>query len=350
MELEQRSVADRLEGVPIPAECNQVVGHDEAMLRLTQSYQSGKMPHAWLLVGAKGSGKATLAFMMAKHILSHPDHHYAPNQLELDSIVDTVSKQIAHGAHPDLLHLTRSWNDKTKKFASKLSIDEIRRTNRFYGMTAGAGGWRITIIDTADDMNRNAANALLKILEEPPKRSLFFVLSNAPGNLLPTIRSRCQVLSLAPLKQADVLAILSKLAVQASDKDKTTAIELAEGSVRKTIQLLRGEIIKEYQQFETLMNSNAVGSAKEWKIAHDIANAITRKGQEQSFELFLDLVIGWIGKQVRREPTLPPETLASWASVWEKVNLSILENKTYNLDKKQVILSLFEVLFERNKT
>ena len=125
-----------------------------------------------------------------------------PDDLSVSGQRSGRARRSAAGAHPGLLVLKRGVNPKTGKLMTVLSVDEIRRLAGFFGMTSGAGGWRVAIVDTADDMNDNAANALLKMLEEPPGRAMLLLLSNTPGRLLPTIRSRCQRLDLRPLDEA----------------------------------------------------------------------------------------------------------------------------------------------------
>ncbi len=350
MELEERAVADRLDGIPTPSECTRLVGHDSAMKKLTHVYASGKMHHAWLISGPRGIGKASLAFCFAKHIFSQPNQTSAPELYDAATIPDTINRQVSQGAHPELLHLTRPWDPKAKKFKTQLTIEEVRRTKSFYGMTAGAGGWRITVVDCADDMNANAANALLKILEEPPKRSVFFVLTHAAGSLLPTIRSRCQMLSLQPLSAQSINTVLDQLKVLASEADRDRASRLSEGSVRRAIQLIHGDVMKDYNTFEKLMETQATGNGTDWGVVHKIADNISRKGREQELGLFLDLVMGWIGKQARHNKRAALSELASWAEVWEKASHSIAQAEAFNLDKKQLILSLFENLFTRNRS
>lgn len=184
--LDDRPIADRIDGVAVPAQCEAVVGHEQALQRLFESYRIGRMHHAWLISGPRGVGKASLASLFAKYMFCNPDPANLSGGFDPESISLPQHRQVAQGAHPQLLHLTRPWDDKAKRFKSQLSVDEIRRTQGFYGMTAGAGGWRITIVDAADEMNASAANALLKVLEEPPSRSLFFVLSHSTGKLLAT--------------------------------------------------------------------------------------------------------------------------------------------------------------------
>ena len=350
LEAELREVADRMDDVPLPAESTHLIGHESAVERLAHSYRSGKLHHAWLISGPRGIGKSTLAFHFARHVMANPDHKNASGSIEPDAWPESLVRQVAQGAHPDLLHLTRPWDDKGKKFKTQLSVDEIRRTQAFYGMTAGAGGWRITIVDAADDMNASAANALLKILEEPPKRSLFLVITHAAGGLLPTIRSRCQALSLCPLSDEQVAEVIKHTGLSWPPDQLTKAANLAGGSARRAIQLVRSDVLKHYKTFENLMQKQAIGSGSEWAQVHTIADAVSRRGAEESFALFIDLVMAWIGQQVRQDAgQVATPVLAGWAEVWEKATRSTTLAEAFNLDKKQVILSLFETLFQTRR-
>jgi DNA polymerase-3 subunit delta' len=200
----------------LPHQRNVLIGHGETETSLLEAYRSERLHHAWILGGPKGIGKATLAFRYRQvcsgairtgsgrkrrwlQDLSVPEDH-------------PVVRQVAAGGHPNILHLRRPWDDKGKRFKADLPVDEVRRTVSFFGTTASARAWRVCIVDAADDMNASSANALLKILEEPPERCLFLVLSHAPGRLLPTIRSRCRRLDLAPLSETDIANGLRDLA------------------------------------------------------------------------------------------------------------------------------------------
>ncbi len=350
LEAELREVADRMDDVPLPAESMELIGHEDAVEQLAQSYRASKLHHAWLISGPKGIGKSTLAFHFARHIMANPDAASAQGSIDPATWPENLVRQVGQGGHPDLLHLTRPWDEKTKKFKTQLSVDEIRRTQAFYGMTAGAGGWRITIVDAADDMNASAANALLKILEEPPKRSLFLVISHAAGGLLPTIRSRCQALSLMPLSDEQVMTVIENAGLSFPEDELKAAAALAGGSARWAIQLANSDVLKHYQAFEKLMQKQAIGSGSEWVQAHSIADALSRRGAEESFSLFIDLVTAWIGRQVRRDAGhVATSVLAGLAEVWEKTSRSITIADAFNLDKKQVILSLFKTLFDAQK-
>ena len=349
IEIEERPIADLIDGIPAPAQCENVIGHQDVLERLFETYRSGRMHHAWLLTGPQGIGKATLALTFAKFLFSFPDRSNLPEHFDASLIKEDIHRQVAQGAHPQLLHLTRPWDDKAKRFKPQLSVEEIRRTQSVYGMTAGAGGWRITIVDSVDDMNASAANALLKVLEEPPKKALFFVLNHATGRPLATIRSRCQQLTIGRLQDDNVLEILAKLGVQASDDDKARAVRLAEGSARRAIQLLESSVLKDFGQFEAMMERGAKGDGGDWSAAHKIADNLSRRGQEDAYHLFGDLVAAWMGAQVRLNQQSTLSELAGWADLWDKANRSSTLADAFNLDKKQVILSLFGDLFERNR-
>ncbi len=335
---DQRPVADRIEGVPLPEESESVAGHDEAKRTFLNSWQSGRLHHAWLLSGARGIGKATLAFHLAKILLSAAR--------DSDGIDINVHRQVAQAAHPGLLHLSRPWDEKTKKFKMALSVDEIRRTQQFYGLTSATGNWRITIVDAADDMNASAANALLKVLEEPPNRSLFFVLSHAPGRLLPTIRSRCQFLPLSPLDETAIKDLLQSLDLEVNDTRINKAAQMSGGSIRQALQMLEGDVLEAWQRFEKL--ASAGGGAGDWKTVHKLADTLSRRGQERAFLQFTEMAGNWIADRARLNEDRSLPILARWAEVWEKVNRSVRLAEAYNLDRKQVILSLFSDLFALN--
>lgn len=347
LEDEERPVADRIDGIPLPSSSLKLFSHEKQMAQLAGVYASWKMHHAWLIGGPQGIGKATFAFHFARHALTFPNPSDAPNHCDPKDWSPATIGAVEQGAHPSVLHLTRSWDTKLKRFKTKLTVDEVRRIQNFYGLTAMAGGWRITIVDCGDDMNTSAANALLKLLEEPPKKSLIFVLAHRPGSLLPTIRSRCQAIDLLPLAPNDVSAALENLGVKSSKIE--TAATLAEGSVRKAILLSQGDVLTHYSNFEKLMTARPKGSGADWQLAHKIADAVGQHGKEQSYNLLHDLIMNWIGTQVRDlARTSNAHTLAGYAKVWEKATKSAHEADTFNLDKKQVILTLFRYLFDNN--
>src|SRR6201989_382218 len=200
--------ADTEISVPHPRETSTLFGHREAETALLNAYKSGRIPHAWLIGGGQGIGKATLAYRMARYVLTHRDPLSANVQRADTLAVDSggaVARHIASGSHGGLLTLERTLNDKGVS-RPVITVTETRETISSFGSTAAVEGWRVCIVDTVDELNPNAANALRKILEEAPPPTLFLLLSHAPARILPTILSRCRKLPLRPLATADVVS------------------------------------------------------------------------------------------------------------------------------------------------
>lgn len=328
-----------LDGAIDPALNPHLYGHGEAEEFLAQAYRGGKMHHALLIEGAEGIGKATLAFRFANHILAHPDAATAPAHLAPADPDSPLARQIASGASHDLVHIRRPLDEKTNRLKGVITVPEIQRVNHFFGLTSGTGNWRIVIIDPADDMNRNAANAVLKILEEPPKRTLFIVLSHSPGKLLPTIRSRCQRLRLRPLADADMLRALAGLGIDGGQVTPEL-LALSEGSVSAALTLIHyggTEIIA------TLHGVLKTGGPAQRKMMHKLADALSGRDSEVIFEFFLAHAAAMVRDKARvlaGEGQLgEAERLARLSADLEsRVAISI----AYNLDRKQTILGLID--------
>ncbi|ACE91200.1 DNA polymerase III delta' subunit [Rhizobium phaseoli] len=324
-----------LDGAIWPAENTMLFGHEEAEAFLAQSYRSGKGHHAILIEGPEGIGKATLAFRFANHVLSHPDPQTAPEAIGDPDPDSAVSRQIVSGASHNLLHLARPVDEKTGKVKSAITVDEVRRAGKFFSQTSGTGNWRIVIIDPADDMNRNAANAILKILEEPPKRALFLVLSHAPGRLLPTIRSRCLPLKLSPLSDEALAAALDHLGITG---EGGAVLAAAKGSVGEALKLLNyggGEIIAAYDEV-----LSAQGPAAR-KAMHRLADALSGKESDTIFDFFVSHVGDDIMNRARvaagKGEIATAERLARlYSDITERLAIS----SAYNLDRKQTVISI----------
>lgn len=342
-----RIVADRIEELPVPAETMELIGHEDDLDIFCARYASGNFHHAWLLTGPKGIGKATLAFRLAGYILRNPDPVMAPDSYDRPDSSDVMESRVAGGGHPNILHLTRPWDDRAKKFKSEITVDEVRKTIGFFGTTTGEAGWRVCIVDAADEMNRNSANALLKVLEEPPARTIFLVLSHAPGRLLPTIRSRCLVHKLRPLEAKHILKLVDKFApklgknVTLSQQDKELVANLSGGSIRKALSLLSNGGPELHQKLEQICASP---QNLDWSAIHSLATELAPRAKDEKFKLFLDLYYDHISKQVSVEAAQNSDlsTLAYWSKLWEKTQQSAVITDAYNLDRKQMILSLFE--------
>jgi len=330
---------DTLDGIPGPAENPHLYGHRETASMLAAAYRAGKLPHALLFAGPLGIGKATLAFHLAYHLLKHPLPEAAPGDIEPPDPNSALFRQIAIGAHPSVLHLTRPANEKTKGFKTVLTVDEIRRVNRFLSMTSHDGGYRVVIVDPADDMNTNAANALLKNLEEPPTRTVFVLVSHSPGGLLPTIRSRCQILRLSPLGGDDLIAALSGFE-PAPPQDEALRTALAErsgGSVRMAI------LLTQYGGLEISEATDKIARAPNLDVAaaHRLAEAVAGRDSAIRFDIFNRHVLDLVA-DAASDAALggDPARAGRYSQQWQEIRVAIEEAATYNLDRKQHALNM----------
>src|SRR5258707_4769893 len=281
-----------------PRETSILAGHREAEAALLNAYRSGRIPHAWLIGGAAGIGKATLAYRMARFVLAHrnplgPDGQGAETLWVGPS--DPVARQVAAGAHGGLLTLERTLNDKGL-MRTVIRVDETRETISFFGSTAAVEGWRVCIVDTVDELNPNAANALLKVLEEPPQQSLFLLVSHAPARVLPTILSRCRKLALRPLVTSDVVGAAAHAAsIAADDPALAEAAEASEGSVARALTLLGGDALKLQQRTAALLATLPRVDPRE---LHALGDALGGSDRV-ALAAFIDGIDRWIGEKLR---------------------------------------------------
>ncbi|ESX92200.1 DNA polymerase III subunit delta' [Mesorhizobium sp. LNJC403B00] len=334
---------DTLDGVPEPSETLRLVGHEQAAAMLAAAYRSGKLPHALIFAGPVGIGKATLAFHLAHHLLKHPAFDQAPDTFAVPDPASPLFRQIATGAHPGVLHLTRPLNDKTKSFKTVVTVDEIRKVNRFLSLTSHDGSYRVVIVDPADDMNTNAANALLKNLEEPPSRTLFILIVHAPGSLLPTIRSRCQMVRLTPLDAGSLMSVLETVEPPPpSDPAARAALaERAGGSARNAILLTQYGGLEIAGTLDALVTSGKSDIAG----AYRLAEAVAGRDQAIQFDIFnrraLDLLSTGASEAALAGHLARAKTLSD---TWHEALNAISETDTYNLDKKQHALTMIDRL------
>ncbi len=336
------SEADAIAGVEAPREHLRFVGHAATEADVLDALRVGSLHHALLLGGARGIGKATFAFRLARFLLAGGDPH--SGSLAVDPASSAV-RLVNAGAHPDMLVLSRSFNDSTGRFRADILVDDVRRLVPFFGSTPALGGWRIAIVDAADDLNLNAANALLKTLEEPPPRSLFLLVSHAPGRLLATIRSRCRLVRMAPLRDAEIVTGLS--AIGLGDAADAAAIR-AEGSLRAAILLAAGGD-RDVATLLTSLLDRLPGLDR--RALGKLADAVGGREGEATFAATVELVRDFVARRVRSEAAAaaPPAVLAAWAEVWEKVDRAVGRAEALNLDRRQVVLGVFRDLAEAAK-
>ncbi len=334
---------------PHPRETSDLFGHCEAETALLNAYRSGRIPHAWLIGGAQGVGKATLAYRMARFVLAHRNPLASDVQRAETLWVDPsdpVARHVAAGAHGGLLTLERTLNDKGV-MRTVITVDETRETISFFGSTAAVEGWRVCIVDSVDELNPNAANALLKILEEPPRQSLFLLVSHAPARVLPTILSRCRKLLLRPLATSDVIRAAAQAAnIAIDDPALSEAAAAAEGSVARALTLLGGDALKLHQRTAALLATLPRVDPRE---LHALGDALGGSDRV-ALSVFVDSVDRWVSARLRADDAnanLP--RLARLAEVWEKINRAARETAEYNLERKPLVFSVFGLLAEATR-
>lgn len=327
----------------LPRENFALFGHAEAEQTLLESYKSGRIPHAWLIGGPPGIGKATLAYRLARFVLAHPDPQSPEVQNATSLAVDEdnlAARRISAQAQSDLLVLERVVNEQTGKLYTVIRVDDVRRSVGFFGSTAGEGGWRIAIVDAVDDLQREGANALLKVLEEPPARTLLLLLSHAPGRELPTIRSRCRRLLLRPLTDEDVVrAVAHTTGRDGNDSDVVAAVAAADGSVGRALRFLDEKARALRQRVLDLL---AQLPNPDPRALHALGDAISGT-EPQTLAAFLDLVNGWLSAQLDTAASTNAR-MAEAAQAWEKINRAAHDVEIYNLERKPLVFSVFGLL------
>ena len=330
-------------GAKLPRETGALYGHAQAEQALLSAYKSGRVPHAWLIAGEPGIGKATLAYRFARFVLAHPDPQAADVQKATSLAIDPehpAARRIAVQAEGDLLTLERVINEQTSKLYTVIRVEDVRRTVSFFGSTAGSGGWRVAIVDAVDDLQREGANALLKVLEEPPTRTLLLLVSNAPGRELPTIRSRCRRLLLRPLAQDEVVRALAEAAGRdANDADVKEAAAASGGSVGRAVSLLDEDTLALRRRVLELI---AQLPNPDPRALHALGDALGGT-DPQTLAAFMDLVNSWLA--ARLEGSALPQ-MARVSETWDKVNRAARDVETYNLERKPLVFSVFGALAE----
>lgn len=324
-----------------PRHAASLVGHAEAEQALLGAYQSGRLPHAWLIGGQKGIGKATLAFRFARFLLrgEHGADMFGtpPRDLFVDP-AEPVFSRIASSGHSDLLTVERSWNDKTNKWRGEIGVDDVRRLGPFFSQTAAEGGWRVAIVDAADEMNRNAQNALLKILEEPPSRGLLLLVCHAPGRLLPTIRSRCRALALRPLDDSAMEKVLGDILPTVQAKERQHLIRLSAGSPGRAMALHAAGGIELDGALNGLLASLGTGELTGW---HALADKVSRAKNTDSFEVVAELLDTWIMRQARGAALAgQPQRAQAWLEARARSTHLFERGDAVNLERKQVLLGV----------
>ena len=350
---------DRLAGFPHPRFCGQIFGHQQAQAELAAALAHGGLHHAWIVSGPEGVGKASLAYRFARHLLATPpERQPLPNDPLATDETGQATRLIRAFSHPELLVLRRNYDVKEKKFPQGISVDEVRRLRAFLSMSAEPGRGRMVIVDRADELNTNAANALLKSLEEPPAGTIFMLVTSEPGRLIRTIHSRCRRLELGPLGADDLNAAVQSAETAAGtaakgEADPATLTALSGGSVRRALQLRAAGGLLLYDRTRRLLESLP---NLDWGTAGKLAGELAPASQEASFETFCRTLSDLLGRLVHAASgqtlalpaeqalaarLIPSGKLATFALLWETIGRKRAETQGLNLDRKSFLLEVF---------
>lgn len=315
-----------------PRRATSLLGHGDAEAQLLKAFQSGKLHHAWLISGPRGIGKATLAYRFAKFLFAvkSPEAAKSHNGLYVPPEAP-AARQVVAGAHPDLFVFQRAADIKNKRLKQDIAVDDARDGITFFSRTSGAGGWRVGIVDSADDLNGASANSLLKIIEEPPKNSLFLIVCHQPGRLLRTIRSRCIHLPLNPLDTGTTLRVLENLpgdAVAGEGEQLRQAADLSRGSPGRALEFLGSKGVAAFSDF--LRRPRITAAA-----AIEIGQAFTGREKPEDYFIFCDLLIGWIAEKARAAGVSGQGD--ALAKAHDDINSSLRQADALNLDRRQTV-------------
>lgn len=360
---------DRAEGAPHPRETLKLVGQEPAEAAFLDAYNGSRMHHAWMITGPRGVGKATLAWRIAKFLLSQPQDDGGmfgapppPETLDADPENPAVRRAMSLG-EPRLFLCRRPWDDKAKppRLKKDITVDQVRRLKAFFSLTAADGGWRVAIVDDVDLMNVNAANALLKVLEEPPEKTILLLVSHQPARLLPTIRSRCRdlrCLPLSPKTQALALA-LAGLDI----KGEAAIAELSGGSVGAALRLVQADGATRYSTLVSLAErAPGLDRGQATAIAEKCGGAANAESYDITVSL-IDLMLIRLARfgalqpavwteaaphEARMMAKLAPNAAAArkWANLAQELSARVGHARAVNLDPSGVILDMLLKLDE----
>lgn len=273
-----------------------IIGQDRAVEQFAGAWGSRKLHHAWLLAGPKGVGKATFAHAATRRVLAEA----AGPAFDLPGIATRddhpIVKLVEAGSHPDMRRLERLVNDKTGNLARSINVGQVRNLGEFQSLTAALSPWRVVIIDSVDDLETSGANALLKILEEPPPNTLFFLVSHSPGRLLPTIRSRCRRLDFVPLSDRAMASILERHAPAAKGEEQQRLISMSFGSAGRALAFAELGLAKLEDAALAILRQGDPTNARRADLASDLG----KKASAERYAAFLDLAPSLIAREARR--------------------------------------------------
>jgi DNA polymerase III subunit delta' len=348
-----------------PREQRHLVGHEEAERIFLESWLSGRMHHAWLIAGPSGVGKATLAYRMARFALAEGEQESQTGLFGTPRLLASLDVDLDHpamrralaGTHPDLLAIERPWDEKRKRYKRDLPVDEARRIAPFLHLTSAEGGWRVVIVDGADQLNSAGQNAILKIVEEPPEKTLILLVVDNVGAMLPTLRSRARKLTLGPLPSADIERLLRARKPALDGSQAMTIARMAEGSLGRALQIEAADGVALYQgMLDVFWNAPRFDALKAYQFT-DVATQ-----DDARWTVAADLIAWWLGRLAKAgardrlpiEEAAPGEAeliqrllrisqdsgrLDRWVEVWENSRRLFARADAASLDRRQTLMS-----------
>ncbi len=349
-----------MSAAPPPRENPGLLGHDSAETVFFDRWRSGRLAHAWLITGPAGIGKATLAYRIARFLLADGGGTRAgPLAVPVDH---PVFRRVASGGHTDLMVLSRTAGEGGDGPRTVIGVDAVRAAGRFLSLTAGESGWRVVVVDSADELNASGANALLKVLEEPPAHTAILLVSHTPGRLPATVRSRCCRLRLGRLSEPVMQELTDRMLPDVEADDRESLLVLAEGSIGRALAMAEGRGLA---LFREMMGLLAGLSAPDVPALHGFGDRLSRRDAEAAWRTAMQLWLWWLAR-VARAGTAAPAALAGGeivpgeaeiaqaliaragleklVGVWEKSAALIARADGVNLDRKQVVIGVFQQL------
>lgn len=333
-----------------PKENTELVGHQQAYEQLLADWRAGRLHHGLLITGPQGCGKATLAYRLARVVLSGDER-------AADDEEHPTFRRVASGSHSDLLIIEQEYDEKKGELAREIPVDSVRRAGEFFSRTSGEGFGRVAVVDAADAMNNNASNALLKVLEEPPSGAFLLLVCHAPAKLLPTIRSRCRQVKLAPLTQSACADILQSALPEEAGEGLWRLCALADNSPGLALELHQRDAIDHYAQLLGLLVNAADFDERAWRLSADVASGAVH-AQWQAIAYVLKTIAARAAKTAAGQK-LGQEIVAGegefmhklaqrgadfWANFWQQCDETAAQAANVHLDYRQTLLSMLHSL------
>jgi DNA polymerase-3 subunit delta' len=362
---------EKPEGLLPPRESSLCLGHEDVEKKLLDLINSGAMPHALIFSGQRGIGKATMAFRLARYLFKNGTSDEAQDSLFGDTpeaasslsinTEDPIFPRVTSGGHPDLLTIERPMDAKKGIRKNSVDVETARKVAPFLRMTSSDGGWRVVIIDDADTMNRNAQNAMLKILEEPPSNAILILVTHRLGAMIPTIRSRCRVLNFSALPEDVMKQLIEKEVGNSLTEDQQNILNsMAGGSIGTAQKIIESNGLETTQNVLDIFQSYPKFN---WVDIHHLADQSGRAGKNDAFEIiektFLWVVENFVFVKASDAKALPltlnqevylnimnARNLDVWLKVFENLKTHFIQANFSNLDKRQAVLGAFQLLVD----